>query len=158
MRVLLALAGLTIFVTTASAQTGTPEAGVPQEIATHRAANISGLRYALDLSIPESLSSPLTGTIVVQLQLKNASSPLVLDFEASRAHVRSLVANGQPSKFDYVNGHIVVPAKALVAGRNEIHIEFNAGDASLNRSADFLYTLFVPVSYTHLTLPTSDLV
>ncbi len=155
MRVLLTLAGLTIFVTTVSAQTATPGAGVPLEIATHRAANISGLRYELDMSIPESLSSPLTGAIVIRFQLKDASSPLVFDFETSRAHVKSVVANGRPSDFDYVNGHIVVPAKALVAGRNEIHIEFNAGDASLNRSADFLYTLFVPAR-ARLAFPVFD--
>ncbi len=155
MRVLLTLAGLTIFVTTASAQTETPGAGVPLEIATHRAANISGLRYELALSIPEALSSPLTGAIVVRFQLKDASSPLVLDFETSRAHVRSVVANDLPSNFDYVNGHIVVPAKALVAGRNEIRIEFNAGDASLNRNADFLYTLFVPAR-ARLAFPVFD--
>ena len=155
MRVLLALAGLTIFVPPASAQTTTPAAGVPLEIATHRAATISGLKYDLSLSIPEALSSPITGGIVARFQLKDASSPLVFDFETSRAHVKSVVANGRPSDFDYVNGHIVVPAKALVAGQNEIHIEFNAGDASLNRSADFLYTLFVPAR-ARLAFPVFD--
>jgi len=155
MRVLLALAGLTIFVTTASAQTGTPEAGVPLEIATHRAANISGLQYDLTLSIPEALSSPLTGDIAIRFRLKDASSPLILDFETSREHVKSVVANGQPSAFDYVNGHIVVPAKALVVGNNEIRIGLAAGDASLNRNADLLYTLFVPAR-ARLAFPVFD--
>ncbi len=151
----LALAALTLAATTASAQTDTPGAGVPLEIATRRAANISGLRYDLSLSIPESLPSPVTGVIVVRCQLKDASSPLVFDFETSRANVKSIIANGLVSDFDYVNGHVVVPAKALVAGANEIRIEFTAGDASLNRSVDFLYTLFVPAR-ARLAFPVFD--
>lgn len=155
MRIPVALAGLTLAATTAAAQTASPGTGVPLDLATRRAANISALRYELALSIPESLSSPLTGAITVRFELKDASSPLVLDFETSREHVRSVVANGQPSNFEYVNGHIVVPARSLIAGGNEIRVEFKAGDASLNRSADFLYTLFVPAR-ARLALPVFD--
>jgi len=155
MRTYLAVATVALSVATVSAQTETPAAGIPLDIATRRAANISGLRYELALSIPDSLSSPLTGAIVVRFQLKDASSPLVLDFETSREHVKSIAANGKPSAFNYVNGHIVVPATALVEGENVIRIEFNAGDASLNRSVDFLYTLFVPAR-ARLAFPVFD--
>ncbi|MEO8361097.1 MAG: aminopeptidase, partial [Vicinamibacteria bacterium] len=154
MRILLAL-GLTLPAIVAFAQTATPGAGVPLDVATRRAANISGLRYELALSIPEALSSPLTGVIVIRFQLKDASTPLVLDFETSREHVKTVAANGTPSAFEYVNGHVVLPAKALIKGDNVIRIEFNAGDASLNRSADFLYTLFVPAR-ARLAFPVFD--
>ena len=53
-------------------------------------------------------------------------------------------ANGAAAAFEYLNGHIIVPSTALKTGRNEIVVTFNAGDASLNRSADFMYALFVP--------------
>jgi len=155
MRVRSVFACLAVTTTTAFAQTTSPGAGVPLEIATHRGANISGLRYELALSIPESLSSPITGVIVVRFQLKDASFPLVLDFETSREHVKSVEANGEATAFEYVNGHIVAPAQSLVRGTNEIRIEFVAGDASLNRSADFLYTLFVPAR-ARLALPVFD--
>ncbi len=156
MRASLAIAGLAVVAaSSALAQTGTPNAGVPLDIVTRRAANISGLRYELALSIPDSLSSPLHGSIVARFQLKDASSPLVLDFETSREHVRSVVTNGKASAFTYVNGHVVVPAEALAEGANVVRIEFNAGDASLNRSADFLYTLFVPAR-ARLAFPVFD--
>ena len=155
MRTFFALAALAIAATTAFAQTDVPAAGVPVDIATRRAANIGGLRYELTLSIPDSLSSPLTGAITIRFQLKDASSPLVIDFEATREHVKSVAANGKPSAFTCVNGHVVIPAASLVEGGNAIRIEFDAGDASLNRNADFLYTLFVPAR-ARLALPVFD--
>ena len=45
----------------ASAQTPTPGAGVPLELATRRAAIVSDLRYELSLSIPDAMTAPLTG-------------------------------------------------------------------------------------------------
>ncbi len=119
----------------------TPDSGVPLDVATRRAAIVSGLRYDLSLSIPEALASPLTGTMTIRFDLKDASAPLVLDFETSREHVKSVDANGKPVAINYVNGHIVIPAASLAAGANTIRIAFDAGDASLNRSNDFLYTL-----------------
>jgi hypothetical protein len=113
MRALSTLAGLALTAGTAFAQATAPGPGVPLEIAARRAATISGLRYELSLSIPDSLGSPLTGIIVVRFQLKEASSPLVFDFETSREHVKSVETNGKPAAFDYLNGHIVVPAESL---------------------------------------------
>src|SRR6185503_8010312 len=139
----------------ASAQTMTPDSGVPLDVATRRAANIGNLRYELALAIPETLASPLTGTETIRFDLKDASAPLVIDFETSRDHVKSVEANGKPAAFQYVNGHIVVPAASLVAGANAIRIVFNAGDASLNRSNDFMYALFVPAR-ARLAFPVFD--
>lgn len=139
----------------AGAQTATPGAGVPLEVAIRRAAVVSGVRYDLSLSIPEALTAPLTGAATIRFMLTDASAPLVLDFEASREHVQSVEANGSAAAFTYVNGHIVVPASALVVGSNTIRVVFNAGDASLNRNADFLYTLFVPAR-ARLALPVFD--
>jgi aminopeptidase N len=139
----------------ASAQTLTPDPGVPLSVATERAANISDLKYDLSLSIPEALSAPLSGTTTIRFTLKHATAPLVIDFETSREHVKSVEANGRPAAFTYVNGHIVVPAASLNAGANVIRVTFHAGDASLNRNADFLYALFVPAR-ARLALPVFD--
>ena len=138
----------------AAAQTAMPAAGVPHDVATRRAATISGVRYDLSLSIPAALAAPLTGTTTIRFALSDPSAPLVLDFETSREHVKSVDANGK-SAFAYVNGHIVIPAASLVRGDNAVRIAFNAGDASLNRNADFLYTLFVPAR-ARLALPVFD--
>jgi aminopeptidase N len=141
--------------TTAQGQTATPASGVPLDVATERAANVSDLRYELSLSIPSALASPLTGATTIRFTLGDASKPLVLDFETSREHIKQLDANGKAAAFTYVNGHIVLPPAALVSGANSVRIVFDAGDASLNRSADFLYTLFVPAR-ARLALPVFD--
>ena len=141
--------------TSAAAQTSHPVAGVALDLATSRAANIRDLRYDLALSIPEQLAARVTGTTVIRFTLKDAGAPLVIDFETSREHVKSVDANGKPAAFTYDNGHIVVPAASLVSGANAIRIVFDAGDASLNRSQDFLYTLFVPAR-ARLALPVFD--
>ena len=63
--------------------------------------------------------------------------------------------NGVETPVRQVNGHIIVPAAALHEGENAISLEFNAGNAPLNRSDDFLYTIFVP-SRAHLAFPCFD--
>ena len=139
----------------AAAQTATPAPGVPLDLATRRAAIVSDLRYDLALSIPDELSQPLTGTTTIRFSLTDASAPLVLDFETRRDNVKAVEANGRATAFLYVNGHLVIPAAALVAGANRVRVTFAAGDASLNRSKDFLYTLFVPAR-ARLAFPVFD--
>src|SRR5688572_4178980 len=136
------------------AQTAAPGAGIPLAIAERRAAIISNLRYTLDINVPEKVSDPITGTTGIRFSLSDRSAPLVIDFATSRANVKSLDANGA-SAFEFVNGHIVVPATSLKQGENTITIAFTAGDAPLNRSADFMYTLFVPAR-AHLAFPVFD--
>ena len=75
----------------------TPDPGVPLDVATARAANVSDLRYELSLSIPETLTAPLTGTTTIRFTLKDSSKPLAIDFETSREHVKSVAANGRPA-------------------------------------------------------------
>ena len=155
MRLLSILMVFLVPVSMAHAQTGSPAAGVPLDVATARAANITDLHYDLSLSIPDDLAAPISGTNTIRFSLTSAATPLVLDFETSREHVKAVDANGKPSPFLFVNGHLVVPAASLVAGANTIRVTFNAGDASLNRSRDFLYTLFVPAR-ARLALPVFD--
>jgi aminopeptidase N len=67
-----------------------------------------------------------------------------IDFKQPRASVSSVGVGAADIGFEIVNDHIVIPAAALQVGRNEVEIEFLAGDGSLNRNREFLYTLFVP--------------
>ena len=149
---------LSVFLVCAAAawaQTSSPSAGVPLDVATSRAAVIFDLRYHLTLAVPKSLAEPITGTNRITFDLRSNTQPLVIDFETSRDHVKSVQANGAVAAFEYLNGHVIVPSTALKTGRNEIVVTFNAGDASLNRSADFLYTLFVPAR-ARLAIPVFD--
>jgi aminopeptidase N len=138
---------LSVFLVCAAAawaQTSSPSVGVPLDVATSRAAVIFDLRYHLTLNVPKALSEPITGTNRITFDLRSNTQPLVIDFETSRDRVKTVQANGAAAAFEYLNGHIIVPSTALKTGRNEIVVSFTAGDASLNRSADFMYALFVP--------------
>ena len=145
---------VSMFPVHASGQTATPDQGIPLSVAERRAAIIRDLRYELRLTVPAEIATPLSGTNRIRFTLTDASQPLVIDFATTRAHVKRLDANGS-SPFEFVNGHIVVPASSLKQGENIIAIDFIAGDASLNRNADFLYALFVPAR-AHLALPCFD--
>ncbi len=48
-----------------------------------------------------------------------------------------------------------MPAASLETGPNAVRVGFNAGEASLNRHADFLYALFVPAR-ARLAIPCFD--
>jgi aminopeptidase N len=131
-----------------------PGPGIPLTLAEARAQRIRELRYDLQFSIPADPTSPVTGRVVVSFVLNDATSPLALDF-ASPQRITAASANGDPSAIVRVPDHVVVPAAELREGRNEIAIDFVAGDAALNRNAEFLYTLFVPAR-AHLTFPCFD--
>ena len=128
--------------------------GVSQALALERAAAIRDLRYDLTFAIPSSKSEPVRGRVVVSLTLR-APSRLVFDFAQPRQNVRSVIVDGRDAGAEFVNGHIVVPAKVTRAGVNRIELEFVAGDAALNRNDEFLYTLFVP-SRARLAFPCFD--
>jgi aminopeptidase N len=135
-------------------QTATPDPGIPLDLADARAAAIRSLRYDLHLSIPERANAPIEGRNAISFEL-TTPTPLVIDFATSRQHVKRVKANGTDTPVDWTNGHIVVPAGALISGKNTVEVAFTAGDASLNRNPDFLYALFVPAR-AHLALPVFD--
>ena len=138
----------------AASAVGPPGRGIPQTLATERAASIRALRYELSFRIPDSKGDALHGVETVRFELR-ASEQVVLDFEQKRERIVSVKAGGRAAAFDFVDGHIVVPATAIRAGENAIRIEFLAGDESLNRNDEFLYTLFVPAR-AHYAFPCFD--
>jgi aminopeptidase N len=130
------------------------DSGVSQTLARERASAIQNLHYELTFAIPASRSEPVQGRAVVTLTLR-APSRLVFDFAQPRESVRRISVDGTDPGADFVNGHIVIPAKATRAGVNRVEFEFIAGDAALNRNDEFLYTLFVPAR-ARLTFPCFD--
>ena len=120
------------------------EPGVTQELAEHRKARLSNINYRLELILPAQQSEPIRGSNSISFELSDPGQPLVLDFRESPDKVLSVRVNEQDSDFEFAAEHIIVPAAELLTGPNRIFIEFIAGDSSLNRNPDFLYTLFVP--------------
>ena len=132
-----------------------PGPGVPRALAQSRAARITALRYDLAFTVPSAATEPLAGRAVVRFSLRDANAPLALDFAAPRERITALRAGGQPIEVTWINGHVLIPARALRRGENDVTIEFLAGDSSLNRNPDFMYTLFVPAR-AHLAFPCFD--
>jgi len=118
--------------------------GVARELAEFRKQTISRVAYELALQVPGSKAAPVRAEETVRFRLRNNRAPVQLDFKGQASQLRSLTINGQPAAIDYRQEHLVLPANALRLGDNEVKISLDAGDLSLNRNADYLYTLLVP--------------
>jgi len=132
-----------------------PDPGIPLPIAEARQRAIQDLRYQLSLDIPETMTEPIGGTVAIRFTATDVSHPAVLDFDAGPNHLTSVRVGGQPSRYQEVNEHIVIPAGELTRGENTIEIAFRAGEAPLNRNPEFLYTIFVPAR-AHQAFPCFD--
>jgi aminopeptidase N len=131
-----------------------PGPGIPLTLARERAAAITALRYELSFVIPEDTSTPIRGAATIRFHLA-APRRVVLDFAQPRDRLLSVTHAGAAVPVIAADGHIVVDAAHTAAGDNELKIEFIAGDESLNRNGDFLYTLFVPAR-AHRVFPCFD--
>src|SRR5881296_2802264 len=136
-------------------ETADPEPGVSLALATQRAQSIEALSYDLAFTIPVAPTAPITGKAVIRFNAKDVTRPLVLDFSPGADHISSISVAGRPSHFRLVKDHIIIPSSELASEDNAVEISFRAGDASLNRSPDFMYTLFVPAR-AHLAFPCFD--
>ncbi|MSO83896.1 MAG: hypothetical protein EXQ53_11495, partial [Acidobacteria bacterium] len=128
--------------------------GISEVLARERAGTIRSLRYELAFVVPADIGAPVQGRALLRFTLA-APHRVVLDFAQPRDRVRSVRAGGVELPVVFEDGHLMVPAQATRAGENEIAVEFVAGDESLNRDREFLYTLFVPAR-AHLAFPCFD--
>ena len=133
------------------------DTGVPWELAEVRRRALSRVSYDVRLIIPSERSRPVEGETVVRFLWNDASRrDVVLDFLEPFTRIHSVEANGRAVAWRPENDHLVIPETALRAGgENEVKVVYSAGDEALNRSEDFLYTLFVPDRH-HFSLPVFD--
>ncbi|WP_262693377.1 M1 family metallopeptidase [Kordiimonas aquimaris] len=120
------------------------EPGVSLELAEHRKAAISAINYDLTFRIPTDVAASIGASETITFRHAAITEDLQLDFRVTEGAVNSVVVNGASAPIDHRFEHLVIPASYLRPGENVVTIEFTAGDTSLNRSANFLYTLFVP--------------
>ncbi|MEM1246424.1 MAG: M1 family aminopeptidase [Acidobacteriota bacterium] len=128
-----------------------PKTGVPLVLAQERASRISDLHYELRLRLEKDPSQPILGSSTIRFAIAETGRPIYLDFAPeiggrgrAESWVSSLTVNGEAVEPVHESEHVELPAQALRSGTNEVVIDFVAGDTSLNRQEDFLYTLFVP--------------
>jgi len=125
-------------------KTGKVEPGVSFSLADQRAINLSEIFYILDFKIPKEKDQPILGNVTINFQLKQNDDDLQIDFREAAENLKSLKVNEETVPLRHENEHLIVPASSLRSGDNQVEIEFVAGDISLNRNPDYLYTLFVP--------------
>lgn len=118
--------------------------GVSLELAQQRAAVLSALHYRLSLNVPAEPENEIEGSVEIQFELAANAEALQLDFREEAKKVINVNVNDTDIAPDIRDEHILIPASSLVVGPNQVSIHFIAGDSSLNRNPEFLYTLFVP--------------
>jgi aminopeptidase N len=131
------------------------EPGVSSALARSRAARVSDVAYQVNLGVPAASRDPVRGELTARFTLAPPMAPLVMDFAQPPDHLIATQANGAAVNTAPVAGHIVIPAEVLREGVNTVTFSFLAGDGPLNRSDDFLYTIFVPARASH-ALPCFD--
>lgn len=132
-----------------------PASGVPRDLAQRRAAVLDSISYDLRFSVPDSLAEAVRGRARIRFTLSDADRSLALDFEGPEDGAQSVSVDGDPVPVRVERGHLFLPAASLEEGRNEVAVEFTAGDGPLNRNEEFLYTLFVPAR-AHEAFPSFD--
>lgn len=118
--------------------------GVSWELAQHRKQTISNIRYEIELDIPGDVNKPIHGSETIRFQLSKTGQDVVLDFRQPSNYIHNVMMQGEAIDYQSASEHIVIPAQHFKTGENEVTIQFRAGDMSLNRNEEFLYTLFVP--------------
>jgi len=117
--------------------------GVSFELADHRARTISELKYEIWLTIPERRVEPITGKIRATFRLEGAET-VIFDFAQPKERIKAVRISGEPVVFEVRDEHVIIPVATHSDELTRIDFDFLAGDESLNRQEEFLYSLFVP--------------
>lgn len=120
------------------------EKGISYELAIYRKQQISEVVYNLEFQIPKEKTAPIQSVLHLEITINNLENDLMLDFNEETSKLKSLKINQQTSNINHQKEHLIIDKNQLVLGKNSIEIEFEAGEKSLNRNDDFLYTLLVP--------------
>jgi aminopeptidase N len=120
------------------------ENGVSLELARYRKSVISSINYKLEFRVPNVFDQQIQSLETLTFTLTDNSRDVLLDFRESPEKLQFLSINESPQQIRFENEHIILPAEALIKGVNTVQIDFFAGETSLNRNEDYLYTLFVP--------------
>jgi aminopeptidase N len=141
-----------LFAFAADSLTGT---GVSHALAARRAAQISAVRYELAFDVTRR--DTLLGHATLRFARKGGGD-VIVDFRG--LGYSSVMANGNAITPRAENGHLVIDAKSLRDGPNEVGLDFRAAIAPAGASvirvhdavdnADYLYTLLVPADANQL--------
>ena len=120
------------------------ENGVSRELADYRHTVISNVHYKLRMAVPVNRSENINASETLSFDLNENKWPLQIDFKEQADHLLQVSVNNKSVRIVFRNEHIVIDPEFLVVGKNIVDIVFIAGELSLNRNNDYLYTLLVP--------------
>lgn len=130
--------------TTKSTKTAFVSPGVSLDLAAYRVQHISEVNYKLSFDLPTEKSASIPSHLILKFNLNSLDEPILLDFKAETNNLKSLRINGQNSSIEHTNEHLLLAKEYLKIGSNTVGIDFIAGELSLNRNENYLYTLLVP--------------
>ncbi len=117
--------------------------GVSIELAQWRKHTIGNLRYGLRFDIPEKSSESIDAEVCIRFTLPRRQE-VILDFREREELIHQVWVNGKISDYIFSHEHIIIPRENTRRGENRVEIIFTAGEQSLNRNDEYLYTLLVP--------------
>ncbi len=118
--------------------------GVSHELAIYRSTHISDVKYDLSFKVPSQKSEPVCFEETLAFDWTGGED-LQIDFQGDASQLsQEILVNGKRVNTVLCNEHIVIPVQYLVLGLNSIYVSGFSGDKALNRSDDYMYTLFVP--------------
>ena len=120
------------------------EPGVSLELAEFRKSVLSDIAYSLTFHIPEDQNEPIPASMVATFNLSENVQDLPMDFRENGDHLLFVSVNGVEAEIRFEDEHLLLPQHLLNKGENIVGINFVAGESSLNRNPEYLYTLFVP--------------
>ena len=118
--------------------------GVSRQLAIYRSAHISDVKYRLEFTVPAQKTQPVRFNATVLFNW-TGDEDLQIDFQGDAGQLsKEILVNDETIKTVLLHEHIVIPAQYLVQGVNSVSLSGYSGDKALNRSEDYMYTLFVP--------------
>ena len=118
--------------------------GVSESLASQRKQVLSDIAYHLSFDVPAQKDSSIRAMETITFHWQKNSIPISLDFKENRDHLKSIWVNDKNIPIIFEKEHIQIAAEFLKKGKNTVVIDFIAGDLSLNRNDEYLYTLLVP--------------
>ncbi len=120
------------------------DVGIPLKMAEYRKGQVSDVVYNLSFDIPMERETPINSILELNLNINDLEQPLYLDFNEKADRIQSVEVNGNAIATDHRKEHLIIAPEYLEKGENVVVVNFLAGELSLNRNEEFLYTLLVP--------------
>lgn len=120
--------------------------GVSRELALFRKNLIDSLVYNLHFELPSAMTSEIIASAEISFYMSD-KEVVILDFKPEYVDsgiIGKFEVNGAFIDPEFKNEHIIISRRYIKKGNNVLKFDFRAGEQSLNRREDLLYTLLVP--------------